>query len=199
MIIQSVITKACRLPGMFLAATLFVAALVAISDTRARADSNDLVSSLPAQIPEIVTGGNWSNGDIGGVYRAVVVLSNKDNDDSNKGNKGKADLLSRSKTVQPATDTKNAGSNKDFERKAEVFIQWISYENGKANAKIVKTVSVKEFNEKQLRHAFLAMDTLKDNEMTLLVTSYDENRDKDVSVSVKATVPGKYETAKTGK
>ena len=84
-------------------------------------------------------------------------------------------------------------------RKAEVFIQWIAYENGKTSAKIVKTVSIKEFNEKQLRHAFLAMDTLKDNEMTLLVTSYDEHNDKDISVSVKATVPGKYEASKASK
>jgi mevalonate kinase len=154
-------------------ATLMLAFLAPCS-TISKADSSDLVSALPAQIPEILTGGNWSNGDIGGVYRAVVVLSKADGRKTTPVN------------TPPAA-----------ERKAEVFIQWIAYENGKATAKIVKTVSIKEFNEKQLRHAFLAMDTLKDNEMTLLVTSYDETADKDISVSVKATVPGKYEPART--
>jgi hypothetical protein len=148
------------------------------STTMAKADSSDLVSSLPAQIPEILTGGSWTNGSVGGVYRAVVVLS--------KASAQKPDLFGKT----------SPDSSKPAERKAEVFIQWIAYDGSKATSKIVKTVSIKEFNEKQLRHAFLAMDTLKDNEMTLLVTSYDENRDKDVSISVKATAPGKYETSK---
>lgn len=164
-------------------ATLMLVSLCAVS-TMARADSTDVVSSLPAQIPEIVTGGSWKNGDIGGVYRAVVVLSKADHK--------KTGLLSKASADQTAA----APEPIQQERKAEVFIQWIAYENGKATSKIVKTVSVKEFNEKQLRHAFLAMDTLKDNEMTLLVTSYDENKDKDVSVSVKATTPGIYEHSK---
>lgn len=151
----------------------------------AKADGSDVVSSLPAQIPEIVTGGKWKNGDIGGVYRAVVVLS--------KPTPKKSGLLAKASKVSSA----GVANNPATERKAEVFIQWIA--NGKTTSKIVKTVSIKEFNEKQLRHAFLAMDTLKDNEMTLLVTSYDENKDKDVSISVKATLPGKYESTKTAK
>ena len=157
--------------------TLMLAPFIA-STTIAKADSSDLVSSLPAQIPEILTGGSWTNGSVGGVYRAVVVLS--------KNSTQKPDLFSKA----------TLNRSKSSERKAEVFIQWIAYDGSKATSKIVKTVSIKEFNEKQLRHAFLAMDTLKDNEMTLLVTSYDESKDKDVSISVKATAPGKYETSK---
>ncbi|MCF6198391.1 MAG: hypothetical protein L3J67_03155 [Hyphomicrobiaceae bacterium] len=164
-------------------ATLMLISLCTFS-SMARADSADVVNSLPAQIPEIVTGGSWKNGNLGGVYRAVVVLSKADHK--------KTGLLSKANAGAPATAAKPIL----HERKAEVFIQWIAYENGKATSKIIKTVSIKEFNEKQLRHAFLAMDTLKDNEMTLLVTSYDENKDKDVSVSVKATTPGIYEHSK---
>ena len=166
----------------------FAPVIASLSVARAEnGNSNDLVSSLPAQIPEILTGGSWTNGSVGGVYRAVVVLSKSKN--------SKSALLNKAVANKPSTvENSTAG-----ERKAEVFIQWIAYGTGKATAKIVKTVSIKEFNEKQLRHAFLAMDTLKDNEMTLLVTSYDENSDKDVSISVKATTPGQYTSAKTGK
>lgn len=165
-----------------LVVTMLLLGSIFTGSNRAHADSSDLVNSLPAQIPEILTGGSWTNGNIGGVYRAVVVLSKVSNQRQN--------LLKK---------TANGPETLPTERKAEVFIQWISYANGKATAKIVKTVSIKEFNEKQLRHAFLAMDTLKENEMTLLVTSYDENSDKDVSISVKATAPGKYEPASNGK
>jgi len=163
-------------------ATLMLLSICTFSGL-ARADGADLVNSLPAQIPEIVTGGSWKKGDIGGVYRAVVVLS--------EDRHGKSGLLSKAREDNKSKTSKAPAST----RKAEVFIQWIAYENGKATSRVVKTVSVKEFNEKNLRHAFLAMDTLKDNEMTLLVTSYDENKDKDVSVSVKATAPGIYEHA----
>ena len=166
-----------------IAAMLFLP--VVAGATLAKADSSDLVSSLPAQIPEILTGGSWTNGDVGGVYRAVVVLS--------KTATKKPDLLSKTVAGKIVLNTKKPKA----ERKAEVFIQWIAYDGGKATSKIVKTVSIKEFNEKQLRHAFLAMDTLKDNEMTLLVTSYDENRDKDVSITVKATKPGEYIPSKS--
>ncbi len=163
-------------------ATLLLAPVLAGSSI-AKADSSDIANSLPAQIPEILTGGSWNNGTVGGVYRAVVVMSKAQEQKTNLSEKSQ-NISSPSSKNKPVT-----------ERKAEVFIQWISHENGKANAKIVKTVSIREFNEKQLRHAFLAMDTLIDNEMTLLVTSYDEGSDKDISISVKATTPGKYETS----
>jgi len=170
---------------------LAVAALLLVpvmaGSSLAKADSSDIANSLPAQIPEILTGGSWTNGSVGGVYRAVVVLS--------KSSEQKPDLLSKTISKTPAAEKAQPSAK----RKAEVFIQWISYENGKASAKIVKSVSIREFNEKQLRHAFLAMDTLKDNEMTLLVTSYDEGTDKDISVSVKATTPGNYEASKAPK
>ncbi len=165
-------------------AALLLAPVLAVSSI-ARADSSDIANSLPAQIPEILTGGSWSNGTVGGVYRAVVVISD-----------APVQTTSLAEKSQKVSSTTSNGKGKPAtERKAEVFIQWISHEKGKANSKIVKTVSIREFNEKQLRHAFLAMDTLKDNEMTLLVTSYDEGSDKDISISVKATTPGKYESS----
>ncbi len=163
-------------------AALLIVPFVASTST-AKADGSDIANSLPAQIPEILTGGSWTNGSVGGVYRAVVVMS--------KAQASKPDLSAKSQTVAATTDEQKPV----VERKAEVFIQWISHEKGKASAKIYKTVSIREFNEKQLRHAFLAMNTLKDNEMTLLVTSYDEGSDKDIQVSVKATSPGNYETS----
>ena len=169
--------------GLSLALAVLLLSPLLSGTAMAQSDSSDIANALPAQIPEILTGGSWSNGNVGGVYRAVVVLS--------KARPAKPNLLSK---VAQSTKATN-----EPERKAEVFIQWISYENGRAHAKIVKSVSIKEFNEKQLRNAFLAMDTLKDNEMTLLVTSYDESNDKDVAVSIKATTPGNYEPAEAVK
>jgi hypothetical protein len=173
----------------------FILPLLALAlPARAANNGSELVKSLPAQIPEIVTGGKWSNGDIGGTYRAVVVLSDRE--------EKKPDLLAKSRAGAGKKNNggkniaKAAGANDKPERKAEVYIQWIAYENGKARPHIVKTVSVREFNEKQLRHAFLAMDTINENEMTLLVTSYDEKTDKDIAVTVRATTPGKYKPAK---
>lgn len=181
MIIHETVIKGKLTAGLSVI-TLIMATVLATT-TQADADSSDVANALPAQIPEIVTGGSWKNGNIGGVYRAVVVLSKADT--------AKSDLLSKASDGKPMDNN----SDKRPARKAEVFIQWIA-NDGSKNSKIVKTVSVKEFNEKQLRNAFLAMDTLKDNEMTLLVTSYDEEKDKDVSISVKATAPGKYVPAK---
>lgn len=150
-------------------------------------DNSAMVDGLPAQIPEILTGGSWKNGDIGGVYRAVVVMSESRAT-------GIAEQA-REATTGSAADAATVAAATTPVRKAEVYIQWIANSGAEA-AKIVKTVSIKEFNEKELRHAFLAMNTLKDNEVTLLVTSYDEAKDKDVSISVKATTPGNYETAR---
>jgi hypothetical protein len=150
-------------------------------------DNSAIVDRLPAQIPEILTGGSWKNGDIGGVYRAVVVMAEADAPQS------LAAKAEEATTGSAADPTKVAAATIPV-RKAEVYIQWIA-NSGTESSKIVKTVSIKEFNEKQLRHAFLAMNTLKDNEVTLLVTAYDEDKDKDVSVSVKATTPGIYEAA----
>ncbi len=183
-IAQSRTRRSIWAPHSFATVTTLMLIGILAGSNMAKADSADVVSSLPAQIPEIVTGGSWKNGDLGGVYRAVVVLSKADHK--------KTGLLSKANADKSTPPKKS----RLHERKAEVFIQWIAYNKGKTTSKIVKTVSIKEFNEKQLRHAFLAMDTLKDNEMTLLVTSYDENSDKDVSVSVKATTPGKYEHSK---
>lgn len=166
------------------AALLLAAAAGLVSNARADDNANTaLINSLPAQIPEILTGGTWSNGDVGGVYRAVVVMSDIE---------GKAGIADKAKEENQAALTPDQLST----RKAEVYIQWIANRSHSAPSKIVKTVSIREFNEKQLRHAFLAMDTLKDNEVTLLVTSYDELKDADVSISIKATSPGVYEPAK---
>ncbi len=127
--------------------------------------ASQIAEAVPAQIPEMITGGKWRKGNIQGYYRAMVVMPENGNTSKTTGN-------------------------------AEVLIQWIGKEEGAYRSKIFKTVNVKEVSRKSLQHAFLSMDTLKDNEMTLLVSSYDEKRNKDISISVKATMPGEYRPGK---
>ena len=171
---------------LIISATVFLLPLLvmamAMPALASDSEAGRLASSLPPQIPEIVTGGKWKKGDIGGTYRAVVVMAE--------------DRSEKTGQAAKAGGGKAKTAHRQPQRKAQVFIQWIAYENGRANPHIVKSVSVREFNEKQLRHAFLAMDTLNENEMTLLVTSYDEKNDKDVSIKVKATAPGQYHPTK---
>ncbi len=122
-----------------------------------------IAESVPAEIPEMITGGKWRKGNIGGFYRAMVILPNA------------------------KVETEKKGS-------ASVVIQWIGKEDGASRSKVFKSVNLAEVSHKELQYAYLSMDTLKDNEMTLLVSSFDAKKNKDVAISFKATLPGEYKS-----
>lgn len=74
-----------------------------------------------------------------------------------------------------------------------IYLQWLSFGDGKAPI-IVKSVPVKEINDKKLGNASITIggEEDKDNETTISVSSYDIDEDEDISLYVKATNPGTY-------
>jgi hypothetical protein len=135
--------------------------------TTAPGFAQDAVKSagqVPADVSEVVSGGNWSEGDNSGVFRAVVV-----------------------------TNTDGQASQ------ARVVVQMLAFEKGNPLPKIAKTIPIKEVEEKKLPNAFLAMDVENDNELTLIITSYDAEKDQDTSMMVKFNSAGKYEIVPPGK
>jgi hypothetical protein len=121
-------------------------------------DALKTAGQVPTDVSEVVSGGNWSEGDSNGVFRAVVV-----------------------------TNTEGQTS------RARVIVQMLAFEKGGALPKVAKTIPVKEVEEKKLPNAFLAMDVENDNELTLIITSYDAEKDQDTSMMVKFDSAGKYE------
>ena len=78
-------------------------------------------------------------------------------------------------------------------QQANIIVQLLALETAPATPKVVKSVAIKEVAEKKLANAFLAMDAEKENEMTLIVTSYGGGSDQDTSMHVKFNSAGAYE------
>ena len=89
-----------------------------------------------------------------------------------------------------------SGSEKDFG--ARVFLQWLAFSETNPVPKVVATVPIKEVNDQKLANASIEIEgeESKDNEITIIVSSYDFDADKDISLFVKGTAPGKYSMAK---
>ena len=121
-------------------------------------DAPKSIAQVPTDVSEIVSGGNWSEGESSGVFRALVV-----------------------------TNTDGTASQ------ARVTVQMLAFEKGNPLPKVAKTIPIKEVDDKKLPNAFLAMDVENDNELTLIITSYDAERDQDNSMMVKFDSSGKYE------
>ncbi len=73
-----------------------------------------------------------------------------------------------------------------------VYIQWLEVKKGRPHPKILKSMAIKEVGEKKLSNAFADADGEKENEIVVLVSSYDAKNDKDIEIWVKATQPGEY-------
>ena len=81
---------------------------------------------------------------------------------------------------------------------ARVFLQWLALSETDPVPKIVATVPLKEVNDHKLGNASIEIEgeESKDNEITIIVSSYDFDADKDISLYVKGTAPGKYAMSK---
>jgi hypothetical protein len=81
---------------------------------------------------------------------------------------------------------------------AHVYLQWLALANDSPLPSVVKTVPVKEVNDQKLANASIELDAEenKDNEITVIVSSYDFEADKDISLFVKAGLPGTYAMTK---
>lgn len=77
---------------------------------------------------------------------------------------------------------------------AQLFLQWLSLPADNSMPVVVKTVPVKEVNDLKLQFASLEMsgEESKDNEVNIVVSSYNVEEDKDISLFIKATAPGTY-------
>ncbi len=62
-----------------------------------------------------------------------------------------------------------SGSDRDYA--ARVFVQWISVRAEVGRPEVIRTVPLKEINDKKPQHAFITLDTENDNEATLMVTT----------------------------
>jgi hypothetical protein len=81
---------------------------------------------------------------------------------------------------------------------AHVYLQWLAFSEGSPIPTIVKTVPIKEVNDQNLANASISIEGEegKDNEITLVVSSYDIDADKDINLFVKAGQPGNYSMSK---
>ena len=88
-----------------------------------------------------------------------------------------------------------SGDEKNFG--AHVYLQWLALSNDSPIPTVVKTVPVKEINDQNLANASIEIDgeENKDNEVTVIVSSYDFDADKDITLFVKAGQPGTYAMA----
>jgi hypothetical protein len=84
------------------------------------------------------------------------------------------------------------GDQKSFG--AHVYLQWLAFSEGSPIPAVVKTVPIKEINDQGLANASIALEGEegKDNEVTVVVSSYDLDADKDITLFVKAGQPGNY-------
>jgi hypothetical protein len=95
-----------------------------------------------------------------------------------------------------------SGDEKSFG--AHIYVQWLVFEEKNPIPKVVKTVAIKEINDQKLANASIELEGEegKDNEVTVTVSSYDFDADKDIVLQVKAGQPGTYAMlkapAKTG-
>jgi hypothetical protein len=84
---------------------------------------------------------------------------------------------------------------------ARVFLQWLALSETNPVPTVVATVPIKEVNGQKLANASIEIEgeESKDNEITIVVSSYDFEADKDINLFVKGTAPGKYTMAKAPK
>lgn len=81
---------------------------------------------------------------------------------------------------------------------AKVYLQWLAISDASPIPTVVKTVPVTEINEQGLANAAIDIDgeETKDNQITITVSSYDFENDKDILLSVQAEAPGAYNVKK---
>ena len=84
---------------------------------------------------------------------------------------------------------------------ARVFLQWLALSETTPIPTVVATVPIKEVNDQKLANASIEIEgeDSKDNEITIVVSSYDFEADKDINLFIKGTAPGKYTMAKAPK
>lgn len=81
---------------------------------------------------------------------------------------------------------------------AKVYLQWLAISDESPIPSVLKTVPVAEINEQGLANAAIDIEgeETKDNQILLMVSSYDFENDKDILLLVQAEGPGTYSMKK---
>lgn len=85
-----------------------------------------------------------------------------------------------------------SGEGDDFG--ARLYLQWLSISEESPIPKILKTLPVAEINEQGLENATIEIEGEEgeDNRITIIVSSYDFENDKEILLLVQGEEPGKY-------
>lgn len=89
-----------------------------------------------------------------------------------------------------------SGDEKSFG--AHVYVQWLAFGEAGPVPQVIATAPIKEINEQKLDNASILIEGEEgaENEVTLVVSSYDFDEDRDIVLFVKATAPGSYTMVK---
>ena len=77
---------------------------------------------------------------------------------------------------------------------AKLYLQWLAVSEDKPEPAVLKTVPVAEINDRNLENAAIDIDgeATKENEIALVVSSFNFQAKKDIYLRVTASLPGKY-------
>lgn len=80
----------------------------------------------------------------------------------------------------------------DKQPQVNVFVQLLTFEKDSAIATVTKTTPIKEVREKKLQNAFVNFDAENEGKATLIITSYDAEKDADNSLYAEINADGNY-------
>lgn len=81
---------------------------------------------------------------------------------------------------------------------ANVVVQLVAFQEAGKSPKLVKTIAINEIAEKKLSNAFLSMNSESEKGMTLIVTSYDPEKEEQSALFVQFDDMGNYSIVKPG-
>lgn len=77
---------------------------------------------------------------------------------------------------------------------AHVFLQWLADTEG--GTQVVASVPIQEVRNQKLDSAYVTLEGDKDNEAKLTISSFDQKTEKEITIVVNATTPGKLSLGK---
>lgn len=89
-----------------------------------------------------------------------------------------------------------SGDRKNYT--AKVYMQWIEVPEKDGAPRVAITKPITEFNTRNLPTAFIELVSEKDNEMKLLISSFNPKTDEDLEIEVTADGEGNYKAVVSG-
>jgi hypothetical protein len=85
------------------------------------------------------------------------------------------------------------------EPQVSVFVQLLAFEKDSAVSKVLKTLTIKEVEDRKLQSAFVNFDAESAGKATLIITSYDAKKDSDDSLYAEVMADGSYKVVEAPK